>query len=559
MAQMIPYAVVTLAAGAAPNIGPYLVIRRLGVGGMGEVFLARQRGHAGVERLAAVKVMLPDFAEDPAVRARFVEEARVAAQLTHPHIVAVFEFGEAGGAPYLAMEYVAGQHLGRVLARAQREGVQLDVGLALAIGLGLLDGLRAAHDAHDASGRPLGLVHRDVSPSNLLVGYRGDVKLMDFGIARAAGRAHASTAGVVRGKLAYMAPEQARGEPVDQRADVWAAGVVLWELLAQRPLFEGADDPTLLRQVLAADVPDLIGVRAEVPRSVGAAIMAALVRERDERCPSVAALASALRPHALADAGDRRAAIAAMMAGLFAHEAAESEQRDHLPPVVRASPAEPGGADQPTVRRPAIEASAAAPALASAGGGRRVGAAVVGAAALVALVAVVVLVARPGDRVVATAPRDPDAALAGSARTLVVTPLDSPRGADARPVDADSHLAPLVDARRPAVRPDARPRSTPVDAPARVPVDAAPSMPPPRDAPAARGKLALGDPLSGALVEYVIDGGRYQAGQTITLPAGDHAVEVIVDGRVVGRRRVMIDGGVPAACGVRAGAPWCRP
>jgi eukaryotic-like serine/threonine-protein kinase len=238
----------------AGSLGDYQLLHRLAVGGQGEVFLARQRGIAGFDRLAVVKRLLPDVLESEEHLALFLDEARISANLTHPNIVSIYELGEANGEYFLSMEYVAGQNLGRLLMRTSQARQRLPLDVAAFIVHELAVALEYAHHAADADGRPLGIVHRDISPSNALISYRGDVKLMDFGIAKAANRESVSRTGVLRGKFPYMSPEQVRGEAVDARSDIFSLGVVLWETTLGRRLFKGASDVETLKLVEQAPI-----------------------------------------------------------------------------------------------------------------------------------------------------------------------------------------------------------------------------------------------------------------------------------------------------------------
>jgi serine/threonine-protein kinase len=306
------------------SLGRYVLLHRLAVGGMGEIFLARERGAAGFQRLVVIKRLLGDVVDDPERIAMFLDEARIAAHLAHPNIVQVYELGEDRGEYYLVMEFVPGQNLGRVLTRFSRTGHPMRATLAAHIVLEAARGLEYAHQARDADGQPLGIVHRDISPANLLIGYRGDVKVADFGIAKASNKESRTRTGVVRGKFSYMAPEQVSGGAVDARCDVWALGVVLWEASIGRSLFQASNDPQIIKQVLEMPVPRPTSMDPYYPPALEAVVMQALERDLNKRTPSAEALATALRRalrqgSGLSDATE----VATMMASTFATEIQE--------------------------------------------------------------------------------------------------------------------------------------------------------------------------------------------------------------------------------------------
>ncbi len=218
------------------SIGPYRLVASLGRGGQADVFLAVKYGIAGFSKLIVIKSIRRDLEHEPRFREALITEARLAARLQHPNVVQTLEVGDHQGQVYLAMEFLDGQPLDRV---AQRAGARLGVAQAAAILSGMLAGLHSAHELCDYDGRPLRIVHRDVSPQNVFVTYEGEIKIVDFGIAKAAIPSEATEVGVIKGKAAYLAPEQALGQPIDRRADVYAAGIVAWELFSRRRLFGG--------------------------------------------------------------------------------------------------------------------------------------------------------------------------------------------------------------------------------------------------------------------------------------------------------------------------------
>jgi len=220
-------------ASSANVLGKYRLIAELGHGGMAEVFLAVAQGPAGFNKLTVIKQIRPQLADDPEFLSMFLDEARLAARLNHPQIVQTNEVGHEANRYFIAMEYLEGQPLNRVVNRVGRERFPL----AMHIGLlaDTLAGLHYAHDLTDYDGTPLEVVHRDVTPHNIFITYEGQVKVVDFGIAKAMNSSSETKTGVLKGKVAYMAPEQARGEKVDRRADVFSVGVMLWEAAVGSP------------------------------------------------------------------------------------------------------------------------------------------------------------------------------------------------------------------------------------------------------------------------------------------------------------------------------------
>ena len=274
------------------TLGRYRVIRRLGAGGMAEVFLARQTGAEGIEKVLVVKRVLPTFARSAKFRTMFIDEAKVALRLNHPNIVQVYAFEQVREEFLLAMELVDGLDLGRLVAAAKRLDRRIPYGLAAFIIAELAKGLDYAHNRKDEQGQPLEIVHRDVSPQNLLLSYEGGVKVADFGIARA--RMVSEETGVIKGKFAYMSPEQARGAKVDRRSDVYSIGVLLGELLMARAMYPGQ---------VGLDVLDLVRVGKrtlprevdpEVPEVLNRIVRDATALDVEERPQTARALASAL-------------------------------------------------------------------------------------------------------------------------------------------------------------------------------------------------------------------------------------------------------------------------
>ncbi len=274
----------------------YHLLRKIATGGMAEVFLAEQTGAGGFKKRVAIKRILPAYAEDPKFVEMFLDEARLAAMFHHPNLIQIYELGEVDGLLCMIMEYVRGVSLSELNKRAHALGeAPLAWGVAARIVAQACEGLQYAHDFSDPdSGEPLELVHRDVSPQNILISKEGIVKVMDFGIAKAAGQIHHTSTGALKGKLAYMPPEQLNGKPLDRRADVWALGVVLYELLAGRRPFVGESEASVFRAILMEPVEPLETLAPGIPAPLQAIVNGALTRELDQRTPTAGAMARQL-------------------------------------------------------------------------------------------------------------------------------------------------------------------------------------------------------------------------------------------------------------------------
>jgi serine/threonine-protein kinase len=253
------------------------------MGGMGEVFLARQRGPVGFEKLLVVKRILPHLSEDESFIQMFFDEARIAAALNHPNIAHIFDLGEVDGMHFIAMEYVYGESVSSVNHQANAVRGELPLGLKCRIISDAAGALDFAHRARTPNGKHLNLIHRDVSPQNILVGFNGAVKLIDFGVAKAVGKVSTTTIGSVKGKYAYMSPEQARGEVLDCRSDIFGLGIVFYELLSSTRLFKRTSQTDSMRAVIDEDVPPLSSVVKNIPKALEAIVMKALKKDRNER------------------------------------------------------------------------------------------------------------------------------------------------------------------------------------------------------------------------------------------------------------------------------------
>lgn len=266
--------------------GRYELLSRLARGGMGELFIARMAGAAGWEKRVVIKRLLPHLSDDPEFLDRFLDEARIAVNLTHGNIVPVFELGEVNGQYFIAMEYIDGWDLRTAIRAARQAGEPWPLEAALFAGVQAARGLAYAHSRTDESGQPLRIVHRDISPANLLLSRDGEVKIVDFGIASARSRMGSTQTGQVRGKVAYMSPEQAAGVSVDNRSDVFSLGVVIYELLAGRRPFDGETDAEILAALRTGNYPPLQHLRPTIPDRVADVVERALVDDVAERWQS---------------------------------------------------------------------------------------------------------------------------------------------------------------------------------------------------------------------------------------------------------------------------------
>jgi serine/threonine-protein kinase len=262
---------------------------------MATVYLARLSGVGGFQRFVAIKRLHPHLAREPEFIEMFLEEARLAARIHHPNVVPILEIGQSDRGYYIVMEYVEGDTLGRLLARSAQTGTRLPTKVGLRVVIDMLAGLDAAHELKDDGGHPLGIVHRDISPQNVLVGVDGSSRLSDFGVARATSKLSTTRTGQLKGKLAYMAPEQAKGQKdIDRRADIFAAGIVLWEVLACRRLFKGDGEADTLNRVLHDPIPPVRSAAPTVPAALEAVVARSLERERTKRYTTAAEFADAL-------------------------------------------------------------------------------------------------------------------------------------------------------------------------------------------------------------------------------------------------------------------------
>lgn len=328
----------------AEQFGRYELLRRLSGGATGDVFLARQEGLAGVEKLVILKTLAPRQAQDERLVAGFLDEARIGARLHHPNVCQVVDLGRHDGALYVAREYVHGVDLARLFTDLTKLDTTLPVALAVRLTADVAAGLHHAHELTDDNGRPLEIVHRALSPSNILVSYEGGVKLGDFGLARAPHRLLPPQAEGLEGTVAYMAPEQMNGGSIDRRVDVFSLGVVLYELLTGRRLFLRPTDRESLAAVLNAPIEPPSRLNEDVPPALEAVVLQALARDPEARFQTARAFQQAMEAW-LRDARDPSTSVhlSKFVRQLYAEQLAAERRKGLLwdapeAPVARAVP-----------------------------------------------------------------------------------------------------------------------------------------------------------------------------------------------------------------------------
>jgi serine/threonine protein kinase/Flp pilus assembly protein TadD len=285
------------AEGPGERFGDYVLIDRIAQGGMAELFLAKRRGVEGFEKIVAIKRILPELSWNREFVSMFINEAKIAARLSHPNIVQIFDFGKIDNYYFIAMEYVHGENLRALLQRAAQKGIPLSPELAAFIIARACAGLDHAHRKIDESGRALRIVHRDVSPQNVLVSYDGDVKVVDFGIAKAVAENPEATRGVLKGKLAYLSPEQVHGVSLDARSDIFAIGLVLYELLAGKKLFAQPDPAEVLDAIVHIDTEAVVRSLSHSDRTLREVLRRALAIDPESRFRSAGEMQMALEEY----------------------------------------------------------------------------------------------------------------------------------------------------------------------------------------------------------------------------------------------------------------------
>jgi eukaryotic-like serine/threonine-protein kinase len=263
--------------------GPYRLLDRVAVGGMAEVFKAKRSGVEGFEKVVAVKRILPHLSDNKEFVNMFINEAKMVAGLTHPNIVQIFDLGKIEKTYFIAMEYVHGRDLRTIVKRAKERGIRVPLDLAVLMVGKVCTALEYAHRKKDDRGRAMQIVHRDVSPQNILISYEGDVKLTDFGIAKAAAQATHTDRGALRGKLLYMSPEQANGRSMDCRSDVFSMGIVFYEMITDQRPFMSTSEKSILEMVRECQVPAPMTINARIPPRLDRIVMKALARDPVDR------------------------------------------------------------------------------------------------------------------------------------------------------------------------------------------------------------------------------------------------------------------------------------
>ena len=263
--------------------GKYYLLERINVGGMAEVFKAKAFGVEGFERLLAVKRILPNIAEDEEFITMFIDEAKIAVQLNHANIAQIFDLGKVDDSYFIALEFIHGKDLRGIFDRCRASGENMPIAQACFVIMKVCEGLDYAHNKRDATGRELGLVHRDVSPQNVLISYEGEVKLIDFGIAKAAGKASKTQAGILKGKFGYMSPEQVRGLPLTRGSDIFSVGIVLYELLTGERLFIGESDFSTLEKVRNVEILPPSTYNRKIPEELERIVLNTLAKDPEDR------------------------------------------------------------------------------------------------------------------------------------------------------------------------------------------------------------------------------------------------------------------------------------
>jgi serine/threonine protein kinase len=339
------------------RFGKYLLLDKIGTGGMAELFLAKQTGLSGFEKVVAIKRILPHLTQGSEFVTMFINEAKLAALLTHQNIVQIYDLGNVDQCHYITMEYIMGKDLRTVINHGKSKNMPLSIGDALLIVSKICSALDYAHRKKDLNGNDLHLVHRDISPQNILISYEGEVKLVDFGIAKAAMGGQETKTGVLKGKLAYMSPEQAWGKPVDGRTDLFALGIVLYEAVTGERLFTGNDEISILEKVRKAEIPSPTELNPAIPPELEAVLKKALAKEPENRYQTASEMEMALE-ELITKKGYAFSSLSLShyMQSLFADEILKDTRRFQLvtSQAHQAAPVE----DRSTVVRPAPSAPA---------------------------------------------------------------------------------------------------------------------------------------------------------------------------------------------------------
>jgi len=284
----------TAASKESTRFGKYRLIDRIAVGGMAEIFLANQADGEGLETPVVIKRIRPHLSKHASFVKMFLNEARLAAQLNHPNIVQIHDLGKIGESYFIAMEYIFGRDMRRIIPKAEEVGIPFPLVYALRIASDMCAGLHYAHQKVDLYGNPLNIVHRDVTPENIFVAFDGTVKVLDFGIAKATNQMEQTRAGELKGKISYMSPEQCLGKPVDRRSDIFSVGVALYEWLTGFKLFTGESEVVVMRSITEGKIYAPSYFKADIPEPVEAILMKALEKDRERRYQTAAEMRAAI-------------------------------------------------------------------------------------------------------------------------------------------------------------------------------------------------------------------------------------------------------------------------
>ena len=348
--------------------GKYLLLDRINIGGMAEVWRGKMFGAGGFERLVAIKRILPNIAEDDEFISMFIDEAKISVQLTHANVAQIYELGQIQNSYFIAMEYIPGKDMRAIFDRCRKKGEPAPVPLVAYCVSKMCEGLDYAHRKKDGMGREMNIVHRDISPQNVLISYEGEVKVIDFGIAKAAGKATKTQAGILKGKFGYMSPEQIRGLPLDRRSDVFAIGVCLYEMLTGERLFVGDSDFSVLEKVRKAEVAPPTTYNRRIPDALEKIVLKALARDVDDRYQYANELGDDLQRFLLtSDTIFGRKDLMQYMKSTFAEDVEREKQRlqeyvDIKPPEGMMAAIEMGFGGTPSMTQmPAVQPPAPSP------------------------------------------------------------------------------------------------------------------------------------------------------------------------------------------------------